>query len=111
MLSDIQFEFLKDVSKLINYCIAHNIKITAGELYRTEYQQAEYLKTGKSKTNNSYHLKRLAIDLNFFIDGQLTTDIKKIQNIGMFFEGLNPKNKAGMFFKTFYDPGHFERQI
>ena len=69
MLSDEQFEFLKDISKLINYCILKNIKITGGELYRTDYQHAENVRTGKSKTKRSKHQDRLAIDLNFFIDG------------------------------------------
>ena len=42
--------------------------MTGGELARTPEQQAIYFKTGRSKTMNSIHLKRCAIDLNFFKD-------------------------------------------
>ena len=108
LLSDKQFEFLKDFSRLINYCVAHEIKITGGELYRTEYQHAEHLRTGKSKIATSRHLKRLAIDLNFFIDGKLCYDFKELEKIGDYWQGLNPKNRWGGFWE-WKDIPHFER--
>ncbi len=48
--------------------------VTGGELARTPEQQAIYVKTGRSKTLNSIHLKRCAIDLNFFKDGKIIWD-------------------------------------
>ena len=79
------------------------------------------LKTGKSKTMNSYHLKRLAIDLNFFKpvydeDGKLkgytlTWRYEDIKPFGEYWESLNPKNKWGGNFKTFKDTPHFERRV
>ena len=62
-----QWEFLKDVSKLIKKAEDLDIVLTAGEMFRTKEQQEIYFKTGKSKTMNSNHLKRLAVDFNFFI--------------------------------------------
>lgn len=41
---------------------------------------------GKSKTMKSNHLGRLAIDFNFFINGELTYDKEKLQPPGDFWE-------------------------
>jgi hypothetical protein len=69
-----QFAFLQDVLKLLAFCIAQGFVVTFGEALRTPEQQAIYLKTGRTKTLNSFHLKRLAIDLNFFLEGVLCYD-------------------------------------
>ena len=108
-MSDKQWEFLKDISLLISYADRIGIKLTGGELYRTKYQQKQYIKQGKSKTMNSKHLSRLAIDFNFFIDGELTYDKEKIQILGDFWESLRNENKWGGNFKTFTDTPHFQR--
>lgn len=105
-----QFAFLLDVAKLINFIEKENLVATAGEVYRTPEQQDIYFKQGKSKTRNSNHLKRLAIDLNFFKDGKLTYDLSHLETIGRYWESLNSKNRAGMFWK-FRDVPHFERNI
>jgi peptidoglycan L-alanyl-D-glutamate endopeptidase CwlK len=106
-----QWEFLQDVAALITFIAKKELTASGGELYRTEYQQAEYLRTGKSKTSNSMHLKRLAIDLNFFKDGVLLMDKKSLQPLGDWWEGLSEQNKWGGNFESFYDGGHFERHI
>lgn len=108
-LSDRQFAFLKDVSLLIEYSSNIGIKLTGGELYRTKYQQEKYIKDGKSKTMKSKHLSRLAIDFNFFIDGKLTYDKKKVQVLGDFWESLSPNNSWGGNWKSFVDTPHFQR--
>lgn len=106
-----QFMFLQDVAKLIQFCVSEGIIVTGGELYRTEEQQQIYVRTGRSKTMNSNHLKRLAIDLNFFIDGKLCYDVPSLSKIGTYWESLSPHNSAGMFWKSFKDVPHFERRI
>jgi len=106
-----QHEFLQDVALLIQQAERLGIVVTGGELYRTAEQQAIYLKTGKSKTANSKHLERLAIDLNFFIGGELTYDKKKIQPLGDYWEGLSSYNRWGGNFKSILDVPHFERFI
>jgi len=110
MLSDEQWEFLQDVAKLIEYAKDMGYKLTGGELYRTRYQQKEYMRTGRSKTMRSYHLKRLAIDLNVFVGGDLTWDYNDIEPLGIFWESLSPKNRWGGHFRNFKDLPHFERR-
>ena len=73
-LSDEQAAFLLDACKLITYATEQGFKVTGGELARTPEQQAIYFKTGRSKTMKSIHLKRCAIDLNFFKDGKIIWD-------------------------------------
>ena len=106
-----QARFLLDVAKLIEYATEQGFVVTGGELYRTAEQQQIYLKTGRSKTMNSNHLKRCAIDLNFFQGGKLVYDIPTLTPIGRFWESLDAKNSAGMFWKSFKDVPHFERKV
>ena len=105
-----QWEFLQDVAALITFIAKVGLTATGGELYRTTYQQAEYVRTGRSKTPNSKHLKRLAIDLNFFKDGELVSDKESLHSVGDYWEHLDPANNWGGHW-DFYDPGHFQRSI
>lgn len=107
-LSDKQWEFLKDVANLINYAEELDYKLTAGEIYRTRYQQRRYIATGRSQTMNSKHLKRLAIDLNLFIEGDLTYDFDDFEVLGNYWESLNENNVWGGRWK-FKDTNHFQR--
>ena len=104
-----QAEFLLDATKLIQFATAAGFVVTGGELWRTPEQQKVYVQTGRSKTMESKHLKRLAIDLNFFRDGQLCYDIKTLRPVGEYWESLNPKNRWGGNFSSFKDVPHFER--
>lgn len=106
-----QFEFAKDVVKLFNFIIDLGYVFSIGEVFRTKEQQDYYVKTGKSKTYDSYHLKKTAIDINIFIAGNLTYDKIILQTIGDYWEKLNPKNKWGGNFETFIDTPHFERRV
>jgi peptidoglycan L-alanyl-D-glutamate endopeptidase CwlK len=106
-----QAAFLLDVAKLINKATELGFVVTGGELARTPEQQAIYVKTGRSKTMNSIHLKRCAIDLNFFKDGKLTYDIPALTPVGKYWESLNEKNQWGGFWKSFKDVPHFERKV
>ena len=106
-----QFEFIKDVAKLINFCEKQGLVITAGEMYRPPEMQKIYVQTGRSKTMNSRHGQRCAIDLNFFKDGKLIYDIQTLRPVGEYWQSLSPKNSAGMFWKSFKDVPHFERRV
>lgn len=113
-----QWEFLKDVAKLINEADRLGIQLTAGEMYRTQEQQEIYVRTGKSKTMNSNHLKRLAVDFNFFINGELVYNHPLIDELAKYWELLNIKNRWGGNFDkdwsrpdSFKDQPHFERKI
>jgi hypothetical protein len=104
-----QSEFLHDVIKLIQFATAAGFVVTGGELWRSPEQQAIYFKTGRSKTLDSNHLKRLAIDLNFFKDGVLCYDATALGVVGRYWESLNPKNRWGGHFRSLKDLPHFER--
>ena len=106
-----QAAFLQDVCKLLQYATEQGWTVTGGELYRTPEQQEIYLKTGRSKTMASNHLKRCAIDLNFFKDGNLIWDKAQIAPLGAYWESLNSKNRWGGNFRSLVDVPHFERNV
>jgi predicted chitinase len=74
-----------------------------------------HVKNGRSNTMNSQHLKRLAVDLNFFKaapDGtlRLTYDVEELRALGEFWEGLDTANRWGGNWTSFKDTPHFERR-
>ena len=106
-----QAAFLLDVCKLIHKATELGFTVTGGELFRTAEQQAIYVKTGRSKTMKSIHLKRCAIDLNFFKDGKIIWDKATIAPLGVYWESLNVKNRWGGNFSNLVDCPHFERNV
>ena len=108
-LSDEQAAFLLDACKLIAYATDQGFKVTGGELARTPEQQAIYFKTGRSKTMKSIHLKRCAIDLNFFKDGKIIWDKATIAPLGAYWESLNKANSWGGNGVSLVDTPHFSR--
>jgi hypothetical protein len=106
-----QAAFLLDVCRLIQYATSQGWTITGGELYRTLEQQQIHVKAGRSKTMNSNHLRRLAIDLNFFKDGKLVWDKNTFAPLGSYWETLHPKNRWGGNFRSLVDVPHFERNV
>jgi hypothetical protein len=121
-LSDNQFEFLKDFSSLIDFITnVKKLKITATYLYRSQEEQQRKYDEGLSKTLESNHLYSCAIDLNIFYGKKILTNIAKndltkeewnlLEEIGQFWQNLNKINRWGGFWKSPYDPGHFERNV
>jgi len=108
-LSTEQAAFLLDACKLIQYATDQGFVVTGGELARTPEQQALHFKAGRSKTMNSIHLKRCAIDLNFFKDGKIIWDKATLAPLGVYWENLHPKNRWGGNFSNLVDCPHFER--
>lgn len=106
-----QAAFLLDMGKLVQYATSQGWTVTGGELARTVEQQQIHVKAGRSKTMNSIHLKRCAIDLNFFKNGQLVWDKTQLAPIGAYWESLHPKNRWGGNFKSLVDVPHFERNV
>ena len=106
-----QAAFLLDVCKLVTHATEQGFVVTGGELARTPEQQAMDFKTGRSKTMNSIHLKRCAIDLNFFKDGKIIWDKTTIAPLGEYWESLHIKNRWGGNFKSLVDCPHFERNV
>lgn len=106
---DNQAEFLLDMCRLIMKATELGFVVTGGELYRTQEQQEIYVRTGRSKTMNSLHGDRRAIDLNFFWEGKLTYDKKILAPLGAYWESLHPMNSWGGNGRTFVDTPHFSR--
>lgn len=106
-----QAAFLLDVAKLVQKATELGFTVTGGELARTPEQQQIYVNTGRSKTLNSIHLKRCAIDLNFFKDGKLVYDKKALAPLGAYWEGLHPLNSWGGNGQTLVDTPHFSRGV
>ena len=77
----------------------------------TPEQQAIYFKSGRSKTMNSNHLKRCAIDLFVFKDGKLLSTKEEMQPIGNAWESLSKENRWGGNFSGFVDIPHFQRDV
>lgn len=106
-----QAAFLLDFGKLVVFATERGFTVTAGELLRPLEMQEIYVKTGRSKTLKGFHLKRLAGDLNFFLNGELVYDKATLQPIGDYWESLDPKNKWGGNWDSFKDVPHFERRV
>jgi peptidoglycan L-alanyl-D-glutamate endopeptidase CwlK len=108
-LSTEQAAFLLDACKLIQYATEQGFMVTGGELARTPEQQALHVKAGRSKTMDSIHLKRCAIDLNFFRDGKIIWDKVTLAPLGAYWEGLNKTNSWGGNGVKLVDTPHFSR--
>ena len=116
-LSQYQRIFTLNISKLIAFAYGKGIELTFGEAYRTTEQQLLYVQSGKSKTMNSRHLKRLAVDFNFFVKGNLTYKWDDVKIIGDYWESLHPQNRWGGDWNNnekkdgFIDTPHFEMNV
>jgi len=106
-----QTAFLSDVCKLIQFASAQSLELTGGELYRTLEQQKIYFNAGKTKTMNSLHLRRLAIDFNFFKNDEMTFSKNLLQPLGDYWESLHPFNSWGGNGIKFVDMPHFSRGV
>lgn len=106
-----QAAFLLDMCKLIQKATEMGFVVTGGELYRSPEQQQIHVKAGRSKTMNSLHLSRRAVDLNFFKDGKLTYDKAALAPLGAYWESLHPLNSWGGNGIKLVDAPHFSRGI
>jgi len=104
-----QAAFLLDVGRLVQKATELGFIVTAGELYRTPEQQEIYVKTGRSRTMNSLHIQRRAVDLNFFLNGKLVYDKHVLAPLGAYWESLHPHNSWGGNGVKLVDTPHFSR--
>jgi hypothetical protein len=106
-LSDHQWAFLKDIATLILFAEDQGYKLTGGELERTK-EQAKINADKGIGIDDSLHSKRLALDLNLFIDGVYRRDSEAHRPLGEFWESLSPHNNWGGDFSK-PDGNHYER--
>lgn len=102
-----QEAFTRDLVKLLQKAFDLGYEVRMGEVQRPIEMQELYVKTGRSKTMNSQHLKKLAADLHFMKNGTLCYP----QELGDFWESLSKENRWGGNWKSFKDSPHFERFV
>lgn len=115
-LGEKQRLFVPNIGKLIDFANKNGFQLSFGEVFRTPEQQKIYFQTGKSKTMNSRHLDRLAVDFNVFKNGVLLNAPADYKPLGEFWMALHPDNVWGgdwnrnhsILDETFKDPYHFE---
>lgn len=102
-----QEAFTKDLTKLINKAFDLGYGVRLGEAFRPPELQQIYIKTGRSKTMNSMHLKKCAMDLHFTKNNLLCYP----KELGDFWESLDPLNQWGGNWNSFKDQPHFQRTV
>lgn len=108
-----QSVFAKNIGLLIAYAYAQGYELTFGEAMRTAYQQAYNVAHGLSKTNDSKHEVKLAVDLFLFKNGVYLTVNEDYKFLGDYWCSLDPANTWGGDFNhtgknDFIDSDHFE---
>lgn len=107
-----QEAFAYDVMRLFSFLHANDYSIRIGEAQRTQEQQQLYFQRGLSKTMNSMHLQKCAIDLFIFDkEHRFLQDKASLSFAGAYWESLSDFNRWGGNFKSFTDTPHFERNI
>jgi len=102
-----QEAFSRDLVRLIQKAFELGYEVRIAEVQRPVEMQEIYIKTGRSKTMNSMHLKKCAADLYFTCSGVLCYP----QELGDYWESLNKLNKWGGNWHSFKDKPHFERRV
>jgi hypothetical protein len=91
--------------------------VRLGEVQRPIEMQELYVKTGRSKTMDSMHIKKCAIDYVLLKKGKVCSR-DEIKPLGDYWESLDPLNRWGGNWRglvdqgksSFVDAPHFERQ-
>ena len=113
-LNETQQIFTRNIAKLIKYAHLMGFGLTFGYAWRSPEEQERLYYAGLSKTLDSQHLKRLAVDFNVFLAGRLCLDWQSIKILGDYWESLHPKNRWGGDWNNnemqdgFIDCPHFE---
>jgi hypothetical protein len=102
-----QEAFSKHLVMLLQKAFSLGYEVRMGEVQRPMEMQELYVKTGRSKTMNSMHLKKCAADLHFVLDGKICYP----QELGNYWESLDSVNQWGGNWKKFCDQPHFQRTV
>ena len=106
-LSPKQQRFAYLLGVLLVWIHSHKVwAVTFGEAHRPRRMVRYYVKVGLG-SRFSLHPKRLAVDLNLFINGKYQASTKAHEPIGKFWESLDPKCRWGGRFKR-KDGNHYE---
>jgi hypothetical protein len=81
-------------------------EVSGGEWERSQAQADANAASGAG-ISNSLHLKRLAVDLNLFLEGVYQNQSEAYSELGAYWKGLHPLCRWGGDFKTRPDGNHF----
>ena len=112
-----QEAFASHVVELLIKAQALGYAVRLGEVQRPVEMQKLYVQQGRSKTMQSEHLNKCAIDLVLLRDGKVCTR-EQIKPLGDWWEALDPRNRWGGSWRglvdqgksSFVDAPHFERR-
>lgn len=110
-----QEQFAHDVVLLLTKAWELGFAVRLGEVLRPIEMQQIYVKSGRSKTMDSQHIKKCAIDLVLLRDGQVCTR-EQIKPLGDYWESLSSFHRWGGNWRglvdsgksSFVDAPHFE---
>lgn len=105
-MSGLQEEFALSAARLIQKAQEMGYSVTLGEAWRTP-EQAQWNADHGKGISHSLHMERLAIDLNFFKDGQYIADGSKLADIGAWWKSLGARYRWGGDFSHLPDGNHF----
>jgi hypothetical protein len=105
-MSGLQEKFAQNVAKLIQQAQAMGYTVTLGEAWRTPQQAAWNAQHGTG-IQHSLHIERLAIDLNFFKNGEYISDGSRLKDIGAWWKTLDIDCRWGGDFVHLPDANHF----
>ena len=97
-----QIEFTKKVARLIDYVFSQGYGCTLGDAYRDPRVHGGYGEKRGYGAADSFHKKRLAIDLNLFKDGHFLSSSKDHEPIGVWWE-----KQGGTWGGRFRDGNHY----
>ncbi|MCC7261603.1 MAG: DUF3380 domain-containing protein [Candidatus Latescibacteria bacterium] len=112
-----QAAFMRDVRRLLEYAEGRQLLVTGGELERSPEAQARQVQQGRSRSRSmdDLHLRKCAIDLNFFVEREGHPEWvhrrEELEPLGVYWEGLDPRNRWGGRGKGVLELAHFERDL
>ena len=95
--------FTKAIARLILWAYENGYEMSYGEAYRPQWVADEYAKRGIG-VKSSFHINRLAIDLNLFKNGVYLTNTADYLPVGIAWEAMGG-TWGGRFTKP--DGNHF----
>ncbi len=103
-LRESQTRFAYKLGEFLLWCKEKGHEVTLGEAYRPRETAELYSKQGRG-SRLSKHTQRLAIDLNYFVDGVYQKDTNAYLELGLKWESL-----GGIWGGRFHrrDGNHFE---
>ena len=106
VLSEKQQAFAVLIARLILHAKSLGYGLTFGEAYRSPEEAARLAKVGRGIAA-SLHTKRLAVDLNLFINGVYQTDSAAYKPLGEWWEAQSTDAYECAWGGRFKDGNHF----